>query len=110
MIDYLDGMSSACCIIYIPLFHTFSVLQLSSYDVEMKFDIISYASEPKDIIKVLDPFSDNTDVVLRKLELFTQTSMSLMLLNCHFQAAICKSINRIFLLHRSWGKDWYQSF
>ncbi|GAA6098598.1 complement factor B isoform X1 [Tachysurus ichikawai] len=50
------------------------VRKLSSYDVEMKFDIISYASEPKDIIKVLDPFSDNTDVVLRKLELFTQTN------------------------------------
>ncbi|XP_047676936.1 complement factor B isoform X1 [Tachysurus fulvidraco] len=49
------------------------IRKLSSYDVEMKFDIISYASEPKDIITVMDYFSDNTDAVLTKLKLFTQT-------------------------------------
>ncbi|KAG7321804.1 hypothetical protein KOW79_014662 [Hemibagrus wyckioides] len=49
------------------------IRKLSSYDAEMKFDIISYASEPQDIITVLDPLSANTDVVLNKLEMFAQT-------------------------------------
>ncbi|KAK3531783.1 hypothetical protein QTP70_029747, partial [Hemibagrus guttatus] len=49
------------------------IRKLSSYDAEMKFDIISYASEPQDIITVLDPLSDNTEVVLNRLEVFAQT-------------------------------------
>ncbi|TSN57739.1 Complement factor B [Bagarius yarrelli] len=49
------------------------IRKLSSYDVQIKFDIISYASEPQDIITVLDPVSDNTDLVLEKLKSFTQT-------------------------------------
>ncbi|XP_053502460.1 complement factor B [Ictalurus furcatus] len=49
------------------------IRKLSSYDVEMKFDIISYASEPRDIITVVQDFSDRTDVVLERLNLFNQT-------------------------------------
>ncbi|KAF5897730.1 complement factor B-like [Clarias magur] len=46
------------------------IRKLSSYDVELKFDIISYASEPHEIITVLDDFSDQTDLVLARLNSF----------------------------------------
>ncbi|XP_026790496.3 complement factor B [Pangasianodon hypophthalmus] len=49
------------------------IRKLSSYEVEMKFDIISYASEPQHIITVLDNLSGNVDVVLKRLNLFKQT-------------------------------------
>ncbi|XP_066534847.1 complement C2 [Hoplias malabaricus] len=44
--------------------------KLGSYDVEMKFDIISYASEPKDIITIMDPSSSMVDFVIRRLMAF----------------------------------------
>ncbi|KAI5625623.1 complement C2 [Silurus asotus] len=49
------------------------IRKLSSYDVTMKFDIISYASEPQHIVKVSDFISGNTDQVLEKLSKFDQT-------------------------------------
>ncbi|XP_060754099.1 complement factor B [Neoarius graeffei] len=75
------------------------IRKLSSYDVEMKFDIISYASEPQDIVTVLDPFSDRVDVVLEKLLLFnkadhgkkTGTNLYKALTSVHERLAFLKS-------------------
>uniref|UniRef100_A0AAR2JLN0 C3/C5 convertase n=1 Tax=Pygocentrus nattereri TaxID=42514 RepID=A0AAR2JLN0_PYGNA len=50
------------------------IRKLGSYDVEMKFDIISYATEPKDIITIMDPSSSSVDFVVRRLMDFNHTS------------------------------------
>ncbi|XP_026861603.2 complement factor B [Electrophorus electricus] len=49
------------------------IQKLGSYDVIMKFDIISYASEPQDIITITNSNSDNIDFVLNKLMEFKYT-------------------------------------
>ncbi|XP_076833277.1 complement C2 [Brachyhypopomus gauderio] len=49
------------------------IRKLGSYDVIIKFDVISYASEPKDIITITDYNSDNMDFVLNKLMRFNKT-------------------------------------
>ncbi|XP_062872831.1 complement factor B [Trichomycterus rosablanca] len=50
------------------------IRKLSSYDVQMKFNIISYATEPRDIIRIQDYGSDNVEIVLNKLTEFSQTT------------------------------------
>ncbi|KAI4901371.1 hypothetical protein NFI96_014155, partial [Prochilodus magdalenae] len=49
------------------------IQKLGSYDVEMKFDIISYASEPIDIISILDPSSSTVDFVVKRFLEFKHT-------------------------------------
>ncbi|XP_072547227.1 complement factor B [Salminus brasiliensis] len=49
------------------------IRKLGSYDVDMKFDIISYASEPKDIITIMDPRSSSVEFVVGKLLKFSHT-------------------------------------
>ncbi|KAM9468505.1 complement C2 [Clarias gariepinus] len=78
------------------------IRKLSSYDVEMKFDIISYASEPYDIITVLDDFSDQTDVVLARLNSFnheghgekTGTNLFKALKSVHDRLSFLKANNK----------------
>ncbi|XP_030634669.1 complement factor B isoform X2 [Chanos chanos] len=50
------------------------IRKLDSYEVTMKFHIISYASQPKDIVNIQDPSSDNVEYVLDKLQKFNHTS------------------------------------
>ncbi|XP_057207733.1 complement C2 [Triplophysa rosa] len=50
------------------------VEKLDSYEVNMKFDIISYASEPKDIVSITDINSGNLDYILKKLQEFSYQS------------------------------------
>ncbi|XP_051962829.1 complement C2 [Xyrauchen texanus] len=50
------------------------VHKLDSYEVNMKFDIISYASEPKDIVSISDINSEHVDYVVEKLKEFSHLS------------------------------------
>ncbi|XP_056329362.1 complement factor B [Danio aesculapii] len=47
------------------------VRKLDSYEVNMKFDIVSYASEPKEIVSITNFDSHDVDFVLRKLSEFS---------------------------------------
>lgn len=49
--------------------------QLDSYEVHMKFDIISYASEPKEIVSITSLDSHDMHYILKKLDEFKYTSM-----------------------------------
>lgn len=51
------------------------IFQLDSYEVHMKFDIISYASEPKEIVSITSFESQDVQYILRKLEEFSYESM-----------------------------------
>ncbi|CAM4558034.1 unnamed protein product [Leuciscus chuanchicus] len=46
------------------------VRKLDSYEVHMKFEIISYASEPKEIVSITSIESQDVHYILRKLEEF----------------------------------------
>jgi len=48
--------------------------QLDSYEVHMKFEIISYASEPKEIVSITSIDSQDVNYILRKLEEFSAES------------------------------------
>ncbi|XP_056613448.1 complement C2 [Triplophysa dalaica] len=50
------------------------VEKLDSYEVNMKFDIISYASEPKNIVSITDINSGNLDYIMKKLHEFSYQS------------------------------------
>lgn len=51
------------------------IFQLDSYEVNMKFDIVSYASKPREIVSITNDPSDDVDYVLRKLKEFSGESM-----------------------------------
>ena len=44
--------------------------QLDSYQVNMKFEIISFATEAKEIMSITSPWSNSVDHVLQKLDDF----------------------------------------
>ncbi|RXN14406.1 complement C2-like protein [Labeo rohita] len=50
------------------------VQKLDSYEVNMKFDIVSYASKPREIVSITNDPSDDVDYVLRKLKEFSGES------------------------------------
>ncbi|XP_056120603.1 complement factor B [Rhinichthys klamathensis goyatoka] len=50
------------------------VRKLDSYEVHMKFEIISYASEPKEIVSITSIESQDVNYILRKLEEFSAES------------------------------------
>ncbi|XP_067222492.1 complement factor B isoform X1 [Chanodichthys erythropterus] len=50
------------------------VRKLDSYEVHMKFDIISYASEPKEIVSITSMDSHDMHYILKKLDEFKYTS------------------------------------
>lgn len=50
------------------------VRKLDSYEVHMKFEIISYASEPKEIVSITSLESQDVQYILRKLEEFSDKS------------------------------------
>ncbi|XP_067306042.1 complement factor B [Pseudorasbora parva] len=50
------------------------VRKLDSYEVQMKFEIISYASEPKEIVSITSIESHDVEYILRKLKEFNETS------------------------------------
>lgn len=51
------------------------LFQLDSYEVQMKFDIISYASEPKEIVSITSMESHDMHYILKKLNEFSYQSM-----------------------------------
>uniref|UniRef100_A0A672QA57 C3/C5 convertase n=1 Tax=Sinocyclocheilus grahami TaxID=75366 RepID=A0A672QA57_SINGR len=50
------------------------VRKLDSYEVNMRFDIVSYASEPKEIVSITNDLSQDVHYVLRKLKEFSDKS------------------------------------
>nr|AFD18593.1 Bf/C2B [Ctenopharyngodon idella] len=50
------------------------VRKLDSYEVQMKFDIISYASEPKEIVSITSMESHDMHYILKKLNEFSYQS------------------------------------
>ncbi|KAL1260174.1 hypothetical protein QQF64_008001 [Cirrhinus molitorella] len=50
------------------------IQKLDSYEVNMKFDIVSYASEPKEIVSITNDQSHDVDYVLLKLNMFSAES------------------------------------
>ncbi|KAJ8403751.1 hypothetical protein AAFF_G00346190 [Aldrovandia affinis] len=50
------------------------IRKLDSYEVNMKFQVISYATEPKEIVAITDPWSNNVDHVLQELSDFDYTA------------------------------------
>uniref|UniRef100_W5MHP3 C3/C5 convertase n=1 Tax=Lepisosteus oculatus TaxID=7918 RepID=W5MHP3_LEPOC len=48
--------------------------KLDSYEVEQKYEVISYASQAKEIVSILDPESNNVEYVIDKLYEFKYTA------------------------------------
>ncbi|XP_035240000.1 complement C2 isoform X2 [Anguilla anguilla] len=49
------------------------ISKLDSYDVNMKFQVISYAAEPKEIMNIASPWSNSVEHVLQALSKFNHT-------------------------------------
>lgn len=48
--------------------------QLDSYEVQLKFHVLSFASETRDIVDIMEPESGNADHVVWSLEQFDHLS------------------------------------
>ncbi|MBN3295693.1 CFAB factor, partial [Amia calva] len=48
--------------------------KLDSYEVQLNYEVISYASDAKEIVSILDPESNNVDYVLHNLVKFHNTA------------------------------------
>lgn len=51
------------------------IFQLDSYEVNMRFGIVSYASETKEIVSITNDLSQDVHYVLRRLQEFSDESM-----------------------------------